>query len=310
MMDWTRRDMAGAGLGLAVAPSARQITPETPAQVPQGFAVDDRRRGLLTASVRVNGSGPYAFAVDSAANASVIASDLADSLSLRPEGEIGMHTLIARETVRTVRAERLQTGALDVPNPRLAVASRSGMGGLDGLLGIDLLSDLRLDLAFRGARRIRVSRSRRTAGGYLDGPRPTARMVRATEQRFGGLLMIEARLNGESALAIVDTGALVSIANTALARAAGAIPIVLGDRGANRVLSPTGLSAEATLMIVPNLQFAGVTLVGAPMLVGDFHTFDLWGLADRPAFLMGIDLLGQFESVAIDLGRGEVLFEL
>jgi len=310
MMDWTRRAIAGAGLGLAAAPAFGQTPPDTPPEVPQDFAVDAIRRGLLTASVMINGSGPYAFAVDSAANASVIASDLAALLSLPPAGDVGMHTLIAREVVKTVRVGRLQSGALDVAEPRLAVASRVGMGGLDGILGVDLLRDLRLDLAFRGVRRIRVSRSHRTPGGYLDGPRPSARMVRATEQRFGGLLMIEARLNGESALAIIDTGALVSIANSALARVAGAQPIVLGDRGANRVLSPTGLSADATLMIVPNLQFAGVTLIRTPVLVGDFHTFDVWGLSDTPALLMGVDLLGQFESVAIDLGRGEVLFEL
>lgn len=306
-MEWTRRDLAGAGLGLIVPPPSGRDGAPSPAS--QDFAVEARHRGWLTAPVRIDAGGPYAFAVDSAANASVIASDLVEPLALRPGPDIGMHTLIAREVVRTVRAGRLQTGALDVPEPRLAVASRRAMGGLDGLLGVDLLAGLRLDLAFRGARRLRVSRSRRTPGGYLDGPRPTARMVRAAGQRFG-LLMIEARLNGESALAIVDTGALVSIANTALARAAGALPVVVGDGGANRVLSPTGRSAGATLMIFPNVQFAGLSLLGTPMLVGDYHTFDLWGLANRPAFLMGIDLLSQFESVAIDLGRGEVLFEL
>ena len=311
MMDWTRRAMTGAVLGLAAAPVAAQDPADAPRVIPEGFSSEALHRGWLTAPVRINGSGPYAFAIDSAANASVIAADLVEPLSLRREADISIHTLIARETVRTVRAERLQTGALDIRRPNLAVASRLAMGGLDGLIGVDLLGKLRLDLAFRGSRRIRVSRSRRTAGGYLDGPRPTAAMVVAADQRFGGLLMIDTRLGGESALAIIDTGARVSIANSAMARAAGAVPVVLGEGAVNnRLVSPTGLSADATLMMIPNLQFAGLTLIRVPMLVGDFHTFNLWGLADRPAFLMGCDVLGQFESVAIDLGRGEVLFEV
>lgn len=311
MIDWTRRAIVGAGLAFGAGPAIAQ-SPAGPAPAaPQTFGSETLHRGWLTAPVRINGSGPFAFAIDSAANASVIASDLVDTLSLRPDVDIAMHTLIARETVRTARAERLQTGALDISRPRLALASRVGMGGLDGLIGVDLLRNLRLDLTFRGGRGIRVSRSHRTAGGFLDGPRPTARLVTAVEQRFGGLLMIETRIGGQSALAIVDTGARVSIANTAFVRAAGAAPVVILDGDvSNRLHSPTGRSAAATQMIIPNLQFAGLTMLNLRMLVGDFHIFDLWGLADRPAFLMGIDLLGRFESVAIDLRRGEMLFEV
>ena len=311
MIDWTRRAMVGAGLALGASPTLAQ-SPAGPAPAaPQTFGSETLHRGWLTAPVRINGKGPFAFAIDSAANASVIASDLAETLSLRPDVDIAMHTLIAREVVRTARADRLQTGALDIPRPRLALASRVGMGGLDGLIGVDLLSNLRLDLTFRGGRGIRVSRSHRTGGGYLDGPRPAARLVTAVEQRFGGLLMIETRIGGQAALAIIDTGARVSVANTAFARAAEASAVVLldGDAG-NRLHSPTGRSAAATQMIIPNLQFAGLTMLNQRMLVGDFHVFDLWGLADRPAFLMGIDLLSRFESVAIDLRRGEMLFEL
>ena len=44
-------------------------------------------------------------------------------------------------------------------------------------------------------------------------------------------------------------------------------------------------------------------------LVGDFHVFSLWGAADRPAMLLGADVLSRFRAVAIDLRRGEVTFE-
>ena len=35
---------------------------------------------------------------------------------------------------------------------------------------------------------------------------------------------------------------------------------------------------------------------------------DVWGLADSPALVIGMDLLVQFEEVALDFGRSAVKF--
>lgn len=306
MIDWTRRGLGGVGLGLAAGAAAAQTAPP-----PQGLHSADLRRGRMTVPVRIGGQGPFTFAVDSAANASVIAADLAEALALPRGGEVAMHTLIAREMVETVQARDLETGALHASEVRLAVASRLGLDGLDGLIGTDLLGGLRLDLSFRGLRRIRVSRSRRSGDRFLDARRPSTRLVHAIESGFGDLLMIEIGAGPVTGHAILDTGAQVSIANTALAQGARASPVVLRDGGTlSRVQSPTGRSAEAIAMSIPGLRFGGMTMGRVPVLVGDFHTFDLLGLGDRPALLMGIDVLGLFESVAIDLRRGEVVFEV
>lgn len=306
MTDWTRRGLAGAGLGLVAGAAPAQ----TPAP-PQSLNTSALNRGRMTVPVRIGDDGPYTFAVDSAANASVIAADLAASLALPDGGEVAMHTLIAREVVQTVRARALRTGALNAREVRLAVASRLGLDGLDGLIGTDLLSGLRLELGFRGRRRIRVARSRRSGDRFLDARRPSTRLVNAVQQGFGDLLIIEIAAAGVAGHAILDTGAQVSIANPALARAAGASPVVLRDGSRlSRVQSPTGRSAEATPMTLPGLRFGGMTLGRVPILVGDFHTFDLLNLGDRPAMLMGVDILGLFQSVAIDLRRGEVVFEV
>jgi hypothetical protein len=47
-----------------------------------------------------------------------------------------------------------------------------------------------------------------------------------------------------------------------------------------------------------------------PVVFGPVHTFDYWGLSDRPAILIGIDVLNVFESVALDFTRGQVHFRL
>ena len=102
-----------------------------------------------------------ANAIDSAANTSVVARDLAAGLALRDAGEVTMHTVVASERAPTARANRLRTGDLDARDIRLVVADREGLLGLDGLLGTDLLGGLRLVLNFRGRARINVTRARR-----------------------------------------------------------------------------------------------------------------------------------------------------
>src|SRR5690606_15932840 len=110
-----------------------------------------------TVPVFLNDAGPFTFMVDTAANASVIADDLATRLQLPSLGDIGMHTLIGREVVPAARVERMRSGTLDAPDVRVAVGSRPAMGGLDGLLGCDLLVGRKVILNFRGSQRVRIA---------------------------------------------------------------------------------------------------------------------------------------------------------
>jgi len=297
----TRRMMGAGGLAAALAlPGFARSQDPAPS-----FTNQNQHRGLLTAAVMINDRGPYAFAIDSAANTSVIARDLVVGLGLPDAGEVAMHTLIAEERAGTTRVARLRTGALDAREARLVISDRSGLEGLDGLLGTDLLRDLRLVLNFRGRAQVNVARSPRARRG-LAGAQLIARAP--GEQRFNGLLMVEAMAGFLPCKAIVDTGAQATVINTALAQQGGARPMVQQD-GSSRggVESVTGRKALADLMLLPELQLGGIRLTQAPVLVGDFHAFDLWGLSDQPALLLGLDILSLFQTVVIDLRRGELL---
>jgi predicted aspartyl protease len=301
----TRRTMAVAGLfGLACPPPCR-------AQDAPTFSSSDQRQGLLTVPVTINDRGPYAFAIDSAANTSVVARDLAAGLELPDAGEVTMHTLVADERAPTVRAERVRTGALNARDVRLVVTGREGLLGLDGLLGTDLLAGLRLVLHFGRRTHVDITRPRRWGDSVGDdGQRLKAGDAATGEQRFNGLLMVDATARTVPCKVILDTGARMTVINTALARQAGAQPLILPDGTTlSRVLSPTGRDAAAQAMLLPELRLGGVILTRVPVLVGDFHTFAIWGLADRPAALMGVDLLGLFRTVIIDLKRGELLLD-
>lgn len=297
----TRRTVAAAGLFGLASPTPWR------AQDAPSFSSSDQRQGLLTVPVTINDRGPYAFAIDSAANTSVLARDLAVGLDLPDAGEVTMHTLVAGERAPTVRADRVRTGALNARDVRLVVTGRQGLLGLDGLLGTDLLAGLRLVLHFGRRTRIDITRPRRWGDNAGDGQRLNAS---AGEQRFNGLLMVDAAARTVPCKVIIDTGARMTVINTALARQAGAQPLILPDgTTVSRVLSPTGRDAVAEAMLLPELQLGGIRLTRVPVLVGDFHTFAIWGLADQPAALLGVDLLGLFRTVIIDLKRGELVLD-
>lgn len=307
-LDLTRRTMALAGLAGLAAPTL--VGAQDAPSVAPSFTNSDERQGLLTVAVMINDRGPYAFAIDSAANTSVIARDLAISLGLPDAGEVTMHTLVASELAPTVRAGRLRTGALDARDIRLVVTGRQGLLGLDGLLGTDLLSGLKLVLNFRGRARVNVSRARRWGELDFDGVRLNTRSAATGEQRFNGLLLVDGRAGSVPCKVIVDTGAKMTVINMALARQANAQPLTLSNGSSvGHVLSPTGRGAVAEAMMLPELRLGAAQLTRIPVLAGDFHTFSVWGLADQPALLLGVDLLGLFPTVIIDLKRGELLLD-
>jgi len=43
-------------------------------------------------------------------------------------------------------------------------------------------------------------------------------------------------------------------------------------------------------------------------IFAELHIFNLWKLNDRPAILIGIDVLRHFQGVTLDFGRRQVIF--
>ena len=301
-----RRLALTGGLAASVLPFGSAAGGSLPQEARSEFGTTHVNRGRATVPVRINEGRLLTFAVDSAANCSVIASDLIEPLGL-PFGErLGMHTLVGREEVASVRAASLGSDALTARNVRIAVGSRQAMDGMDGLLGADLLVGHRLVLNFKGRTRTRITRSRSQARGFFDPVVTNSRLGVTPQSRFGSLMSINVRLGSTPGTAIIDSGAGVSVLNRAGAAAGRASPLTLvGGDGSSRIQSPTGRTAPVDLMLLPALGFAGVTASRLPVMVGDLHTFDIWGVADRPAMLLGVDILGLFTSVAIDLKRGE-----
>jgi len=123
--------------------------------------------------------------------------------------------------------------------------------------------------------------------------------------RFGQLLL-PTEVEGVAVDAFVDSGAQYSIGNRALQSRIGRdgargptvpTPIILGVNG-------TPLQAEA--QTASRLRIARRSLGPTPLLFSDLHVFSALGLQDRPALLLGADILTRFETVALDYARARI----
>jgi len=304
----SRRQITGliaAAGAFAAVPAFAQRFPDAPpddadsgapsAQVPTG----SDRSSHVTAPVSINGQGPYQFVVDTGANRSCLSQRLAQKLELPPGPVAAVNTLAGRRLRPTVAIERLQVGPRSqrrIHAPLLPLDD-----DVDGVLAIDWLKGQRLVLGFQG-RRLEITASRREA------PRPN-RVVAPARRRHGQLTIVDADLGGARINAMVDSGAQVSLGNAALR---AAFPRSELERArSERVMleSIAGERFSGDLLYLPFLRLGGLRLGNVPVVFAQTHVFALWGLADAPTLILGLDLLTQFTEVAVDFGRSTVRFD-
>jgi predicted aspartyl protease len=289
--------LAMAGLAPAFPAFAVDVPdPEPPADPTrtQGFT----RR--LTVQVKVNGQGPYAFLVDTGANASVISSELAATLNLPTSGSVSLHGIAGVETVSTVKIETIAVGrrvrrglTLSVLPGRFVQAP--GVLGLDWLGGQGLILDFARDQMRLGSAPPRTDEMTVTV---------------PVKARRSGLHLLEASVAGSQVLAFIDTGSTTTVGNMALMRQAIRARSVTTDWADIQLVSLTGQTLEGRLAALKTLSLGKINIRNVPVVFGPVHTFEYWDLVDRPAILIGIDILNAFESVALDFTRGQVHFRL
>jgi predicted aspartyl protease len=249
--------------------------------------------------VRVNGQGPFAFVVDTGANQSVLSQELVTRLGL-PVGDLEPLNGAAGVKLTATTTATLDFGGRAQEAQTLSILPTAAIGGL-GMLGLDGLEDQRLTLDFRG-RRLRIEASRRAW-------RDPADVAMKANRRDGQLTLIDADFAGVPVIAFIDSGAQNTIGNLALrALALPRHPASVWEDV--NVLSATGQTIGAEMSNLPALRVGGLHLPYWPVAFADLYTFQLWKLTDRPAILLGVDVLSRFEYVCLDFPRDEVRFRL
>jgi hypothetical protein len=177
--------------------------------------------------------------------------------------------------------------------------------GADGLLGIDALAGRRLKLDFE-ARAITVEDPQRREATPIGEP---GDIVVTARRQHGQLILAAATSSGVKMLAVIDTGAEVTVGNSALRVRVLARRRPLQPHPVDLV-SVTGERLVADLMIVPELSIGGLRIRDLPVAFVDAPPFALFGLSDTPAVLLGTDVLQAFRRVSLDFRRRRVRFSL
>jgi hypothetical protein len=125
-----------------------------------------------------------------------------------------------------------------------------------------------------------------------------------------GLNLLDARLLGDPVLAFLDTGSTTTVGNKALMDLAIRSRSVSRDWADIELSSVTGQTMSGRLAALRRFRLGKMTLLNVPVVFGPIHTFEYWGLNDRPAILIGNDVLSIFDSVALDFNRGNVQFQM
>ena len=255
----------------------------------------------MSIGVEVNGSGPFRFLVDSGADRSVIGAALAKQLGL-PAGEtvrvndVKGATEIATFLVDTLKVGESSTFAVSAPAlPEQAL-------GAQGILGVDALADRRVMLDFQNNSITLEEASQPEKIG------PDEILV-VGRRRHGQLILTQVRVEGLSIYALIDTGSDVTIGNIPLMEkiAGSCHPPVHVDLILNSV---TGRSVPASGVYISRIEIGALRIRNLRVAFADVAPFAVFGLADRPALLLGTDALRGLRRMSLDFHQYRVRFQL
>lgn len=303
-----RRAFSGLALAAAFAAPRVRADPATGTRLPSDEDVYEPPTSLalvadmyarMTAPLQIDGRGPFPFVVDTGANQSVISSELAVRLSL-PQGAPSALNGVAGVEMAPTTAAALGLGRRARRETTLFVLPQSAIGG-DGMLGLDGLDGQTLVLDFK-------RRALEIEAGGRRGLESRTVVLRA-RRRDGQLTLVDAELAGIPVTAFIDSGAQNTIGNKALQRLA-ALRQPTSSWTVAPIVSVTGQTIEGDLADLPHLRIGGLSLPRWRVAFADLHTFRLWDLTERPAILIGVDILSRFEKVTLDFARNEVSFRV
>lgn len=249
---------------------------------------DDR----MTVQVRLSGTGPFQFLVDTGADRTAISRDLAAKLGLATGEKAAIHTIAGVSTVSTATIPDIQLTKKPF-TVKDAPLLDSGDMGADGILGVDSLRSQRVLFDF-ATKTISIVPS--AVPDFRDEP---GTIVVQAERKNGRLVVTDATANGRELTVVIDTGAQLSIGNDELKK------LLLGPNLVDpyqqiQLQSVTGAFISGDYMFVRELQIGGLTLKNLAIVFTESHAFKELKLDRRPALLLGMNAIRAFKKVSID----------
>lgn len=255
----------------------------------------------MTVPVQIAGAGPYQFIIDTGAQRTVISRELARTLGLAAGRGVRVTAMTGSSDVDTVLIPSITVSTLG--GTRIDAPALAGRDlGAPGMLGIDTLQGHALAIDFV-SQTMAVTPSKRRPRREVA-HRPDEIVIYA-KSLFGQLVVTDAYVGNQRVRVILDTGSVVSMGNGALRRRLRSRP------GAPiELVSVLGASMTADYTVIDTIKLGDLSMNNLPIAFADAPPFARFGLADKPAILLGMDALKLFRSVRIDFANRELRLAL
>jgi predicted aspartyl protease len=294
--------LAGGGASFAQVAhvfTSASLIPQPKVQVPEQLALSKDAVHRLTIPVMVDGQGPFPFVIDTGADRTVISKALATTLKLPSGPDVELHNSGGVDQVPTAAIASLGVGKRTVSDVNAPMLDPVDLDA-QGMLGIDSLRDQHVVMDFRTGQM--------TSSPSRAEPYDPNTIVVHGKSRFGQLILVDAKVRGVRVYVILDSGAEVTVGNEVLRDLLTHGDVQHGQ--ATQVISVTGRLTPGEFQDVDEAHIGGLTIRHMPLTFAELHTFARFGLTDKPAMLLGMDVLRMCRRVSVDFKRREASFTL
>ena len=301
-----RRFVNWSAASFVLAPAiahAQSIVPATPED--QKIAAASDLNNHLTIKVMIGDKGPFRFVVDTGADRTVVSDEVAVALGLIRGPMVNVEGVVRSLPAQTVTLSDISFGPVRKEHLVVPVLPR-GLLDADGYLGLDVIDGYRVTFDFHN-RALLVEQPRRSA--MFDFERPNESVVPVVG-RGGHLRAMNCRIDGVSTTTFIDSGAEVSVGNSKLFEALAEIDPSYLKLETVLLAGVTGGTIVGRVTDINRIKINRLELYTTKVVISDLQIFDLWGLTDKPALLIGMNFLRAFNQVSIDYGRKELRFDL
>ncbi len=240
------------------------------------------RPGVMVA---INGYGMFPFLVDTATSHTVLTPQLRDRLRIPSNGGDTLSVVTAAGAVQSqfhlvkeiatagVIVERVDTVVMDLPRSL----------GAAGILGADFLSNFTVDL----------DPGRRLLTLYPDRTvvRPPGFERVGGKVNSSGFIVVTGRVDNVTTSFVYDSGAALTVANSALARQTQRGPKIIARNIVSKIVDAVQQRGDAESLNFRRLVIGPVSWSDRRVLIVRMHVFEQIGLDDGPTIFIGADLM-------------------
>ena len=249
------------------------------------------RIGRIWAPVMIDDKGPFRLVLDTAATRSGVTESVARALGipLDQSPQLMLRGVTGSAAVPSIRVASLSVGDLALRPVTLPIVT-DALGGAEGVLGTEGLGDMRIYIDFQHDF-IGITHSRRQRAGA------DFKVIPMLPSRLG-LIVVDLSVGKIRAKGIIATASQVTVGNSAMLDA-----VRRGQRTGGRSEQIEGITTDiqsGQAFDVPTIFLGTLGIQGARAILGDMHIFETWKMTKEPVLLIGMDTIGQLDTIVID----------